>query len=239
MTNDATLILALRHLADDIDSEDGVANAAIAEAAERLDFLAKQARLDAEKIIDLSGKHAKLTERVDELESDHAKITAERDGAVRNRDRLHGELGACRQQLAIEVKARMQEEARCKSRTESLDIAIREREEYRREYVATDKQAVRLVAERDLALDRIDKLQARVTQLESQLESVACRVCHSLLARSTPPEVVWPERGPCSVIGRTWERARDKMWIAALAAAGVAVKEVRSSLETAGIKSIA
>jgi hypothetical protein len=48
----------------------------------------------------------------------------------------------------------------------------------------------------------------------------------SVLARSSPPEVVWPERCPPGGIGETWERARDGMWIAAIAAAGVSVKKV-------------
>jgi hypothetical protein len=48
----------------------------------------------------------------------------------------------------------------------------------------------------------------------------------NILARSSPPEVVWPERCPRGGIGETWERARDGMWIATLASAGVAVKEV-------------
>jgi len=47
-----------------------------------------------------------------------------------------------------------------------------------------------------------------------------------IFARSSPPEVVWPERCPPGGIGETWERARDGMWIAALAAVGVPVKEV-------------
>ena len=38
-TNTETLIKALRILANDIDSEDGVANAVIAEAAQRLEEL--------------------------------------------------------------------------------------------------------------------------------------------------------------------------------------------------------
>lgn len=40
MTDTKTLIHALRILADEIESDDGVANAAIAEAAERLELLA-------------------------------------------------------------------------------------------------------------------------------------------------------------------------------------------------------
>lgn len=38
-TDDQTLISALRVLARDIQSEDGVANAAIAEAADRIEYL--------------------------------------------------------------------------------------------------------------------------------------------------------------------------------------------------------
>ena len=54
--------------------------------------------------------------------------------------------------------------------------------------------------------------------------NAASRVCHSLLARSTPPEVVAPKRleDMRSVI----VDQRDAEWIAALAAAGVTVKEV-------------
>ena len=53
----------------------------------------------------------------------------------------------------------------------------------------------------------------------------AMKQIDALLARSSPPEVVWPESCPRGGIGETWERARDGMWIAAIVAAGVAVKE--------------
>jgi len=56
--------------------------------------------------------------------------------------------------------------------------------------------------------------------------NAAIDVCRNILARSTPPEVVLPERCPRGGIGETWERARDGMWLAALAAAGVDAKEV-------------
>jgi hypothetical protein len=54
----------------------------------------------------------------------------------------------------------------------------------------------------------------------------AAIVVQAFLASSSPPEVVWPERCPRGGIGETWEFARDGMWIAAISAAGVAVKEV-------------
>jgi len=58
------------------------------------------------------------------------------------------------------------------------------------------------------------------------INDIEVLVFDNLLARSSPPVVVWPERCPRGGIGETWERARDGMWLAALAAAGVAVKEV-------------
>ena len=44
-----------------------------------------------------------------------------------------------------------------------------------------------------------------------------------LLARSSPPEVVLPERW---LVNREWQEARDTQWLAALTAAGLEVKEV-------------
>lgn len=80
MSYDKTLVMALRLMAKDIDSEDGVAPAAINEAAGRLEDLAAQVNRDHATILELSRERTKLTERVDELESDseadHAQIEA-------------------------------------------------------------------------------------------------------------------------------------------------------------------
>lgn len=51
-----TLIDALRILARDINSEDGVANAAIAEAADRLEKLQRKVRNQRRELEQLKGK---------------------------------------------------------------------------------------------------------------------------------------------------------------------------------------
>lgn len=51
-SSDKTLIEALRILANDIQSDDGVANACIREAADRLQFLSMTARSVAQANID-------------------------------------------------------------------------------------------------------------------------------------------------------------------------------------------
>ena len=55
-TDTNTLIKALRILARDIDSEDGIANAAIAEAADRLEKLQRKVRNQRRELEQLKGE---------------------------------------------------------------------------------------------------------------------------------------------------------------------------------------
>jgi len=81
----------------------------------------------------------------------------ERDDAARNRDRLHGELGDCRQKLtAAETEATELGQAMQKVSADAYDVS-----------------AARI--DRDDAIKRAEAAEARVVDLESQLESVACR----------------------------------------------------------------
>lgn len=67
------------------------------------------------------------------------------------------------------------------------DTAIREREEFRRSFHWSEEAGTRLVDERDTALDDADGLRARVAELESQLESVACRAATAEMALESAP----------------------------------------------------
>jgi len=81
--------------------------------------------------------------------------------------------------------------------TAERDAAIREREELRRSFHRSEKSGTRLVAERDASLDREDGLRACVAELESQLESVACRaataetVLEAASGGEEPEPVAW------------------------------------------------
>ena len=140
--------------------------------------------------------------------------------------------------------------------TEERDAAIRERDEIRQSWLRSEESGTRLLAERNAALDDADGLRQRVAALEAasgggeqprgwltgeEREAVnaardyfddddhgdsecvfIARVLKQLLARSTPPEVVL-DALPTDETGECFSR-RDV--IKALAAAGVAVKEV-------------
>lgn len=78
-------------------------------------------------------REAELVERVKELEAKSQQLASDWEDACRNRDRLHGELGVCRQQL---------------------ETATREREEFRRALTVENDHALRLKVERNAALAR-------------------------------------------------------------------------------------
>ena len=89
--------------------------------------------------------------RVAELEGEKAAAIRDRDDAARNRDRLHGELGECREELAK---------------------AIRERDKFRRSFHWSEEAGTRLVAERDESWDDADTLRARVAELEGETKGL-------------------------------------------------------------------
>lgn len=100
----------------------------------RVKELEAQVNRDHQSLVDLSSLRTKLVERIDELEAESEQLTherdtflsneqsalkswqqalderdearRERDDACRNRDRLHGELGECRQQLEASIRER-------------------------------------------------------------------------------------------------------------------------------------
>jgi predicted nuclease with TOPRIM domain len=67
-----TLAAALRQLENDIESPDGLANAAIAEAAERLDELAAQVEVLQSKVSGLNKANSKLAQK----DSEQGRINA-------------------------------------------------------------------------------------------------------------------------------------------------------------------
>jgi len=133
------------------------------------------------------------------------------------------------------------------------DAAIREREELRKSWLRSEESGTRLLAQRNAALDDADGLRKRVAELEAASgggeqprgwltdrdrktlidAAVFCsgkgergtsEAIEWILARSTPPEVVLPGLFALSLLGdRLLVEAQVKD---ALAAAGVAVKEV-------------
>ena len=75
MTDTSTLIEALRVLARDIDSEDGVANACIAEAAERLEGY-------AERLSELESQRSFWEQAFNEMKHQRDEVIARRDDEI-------------------------------------------------------------------------------------------------------------------------------------------------------------
>lgn len=73
----ATLIAALRILARDIDSDDGVANAAIAEAADRLEELRRDVAIVLPAISYAAGKHSRRTKAGREFRAASDRLAVE------------------------------------------------------------------------------------------------------------------------------------------------------------------
>ena len=209
----------------------------------------------------------RLEARVSVLQAAVESARAERDDAARNRDRLHGELGEVRQQLATAILERESlreqlESVACRAAaaetalesspaasgaagTEVVAWGVRRNGEIscvtHRMFRSMAQRSVEqfggtviplyaapqpapgwLTAEEREVLELVAS-DAETSAVRPRWKNVA-RVIHALLARSSPPEVVRPKwwEDIRSVIGDQ----RDADWLAALAGAGVTVKEV-------------
>jgi len=85
----------------------------------------------------------------DTLKADAMLAARERDDAARNRDRLHGELGEVRQQLATALRERQEAKARVAELEHDGRVLLAERETARLNVVALRKRVAALEDERD------------------------------------------------------------------------------------------
>jgi len=100
MTPTPTLISALRILARDIQSGDGVANAAIAEAADRMEEMETREKNLSQKICCFTGES--LEDAADRLREEHNKAKMESDAWKERATRRMGLMHDLRKEMGIE-----------------------------------------------------------------------------------------------------------------------------------------